>query len=417
MNRLAIVGSGIAGLGLAYYLRDQFEITVYEKNDRPGGHSYTVEVPENGVNIPIDTGFMVFNQTTYPNLVGLFNELNVPIMKTDMSFSVQNLLAHLEFSGASFDRLFGNRKNLFSLEFWKLLLQIDRFNKEAKEGLSNQIYERMSLRDYVRARNYGDQFLNDYLVPMSSALWSTYPSRVLNFPARTLLRFFQNHGLLGQNTQLQWWTVKGGAQEYLKRLLAALPGLPVLSNAVTRVQRKEHNVTVNTKNGESQVYDKVALACHADEALDLLTEPLEKERRLLGAFAYQRNETLLHTDCAVMPEQKRCWASWNYRLDKQGASTHYWMNSLQNVSKRKNYFVTLNGEHLVDASAVLKRITYHHPLFDKKAIEAQEQLSELNSSPENNQIFFCGSYFGYGFHEDALTSSLQLAQELKRKGS
>lgn len=412
MNRLAIVGSGIAGIGLAYYLRDQFDITVYEKNNRVGGHSNTAVVTEGGVDIPIDTGFMVFNYETYPNLIRLFAELKVPTKKTDMSFSVQNLPMNLEFAGASFNRLFGDRKNLFNVKFWKMLSQVDRFNKEAKEALSDPHYASMSLVDYAQARDYGYDFLNCYLLPMSGAVWSTPPEKMLNFPVLTLLRFFQNHGLLGVSTQHQWWTVEGGAGEYVKRLLAALPSLPRLRDEVIEVRRSQRGVRVTTNIGDSALYDKVVLACHADEALKILSDPLEKERRLLAAFKYQRNDTLLHVDRAVMPRQRRCWASWNYRLDEFGASTHYWMNGLQNVSRNKDYFVTLNGEHLVDKNRVLSRMTYHHPLFDMNAIEAQKQLPELNSYSYNDQVFYCGSYFGYGFHEDALTSSLNLVKQL-----
>ena len=267
----------------------------------------------------------------------------------------------------------------------------------------------MSLLEYVQARKYSNDFLNCYLVPMSSALWSTAPDKILNFPATTLLRFFHNHGLLGVSGQHQWWTVEGGAIEYVRRLLAHLPGLLRLEAAVVQVRRGHLGVQVITEGGECEVYDKVALACHADEALAMLHQPDEKERQLLGAFSYQQNETLLHLDSTIMPRHKRCWASWNYRLDPKGASTHYWMNSLQDVSPHRNYFVTLNGGHLVEPSSILKRMTYHHPLFDLGAIEAQKQLPELNRNSPNDQVFFCGSYFGYGFHEDALTSSLALA--------
>jgi len=212
MSRLAIVGSGIAGLGLAYYLRDQFDITIYEKDGRVGGHTHTVVVPEGAADIPIDTGFMVFNHETYPNLIRLFAALKVPTKKTDMSFSVQNIPRQLEFAGASFNRLFGDRKNLLNLSFWKMLIQLDRFNKEATQALEDPDCATMTLMQYVRKRNYGDDFLNWYLVPMSSALWSTAPDKILNFPAKTLLRFFQNHGLLGATTQHQWWTVEGGSR-------------------------------------------------------------------------------------------------------------------------------------------------------------------------------------------------------------
>ena len=413
MNSLAIIGSGIAGLGLAYYLRNQYQVTIYEKNSHIGGHSNTVDITEDEKSIPIDTGFMVFNRQTYPHLLRLFSELKVPTKMTDMSFSVQNISKQLEFAGASFNRLFGDRKNLLNLQFWKMLMEINRFNSEASENLFNAKYANMSLLNYVKARNYGDDFLNCYLIPMSSAIWSTPAEKIINFPAVTLLRFFYNHGLLGTANQHQWWTVEGGAKEYVKRIVSALPSIPRIDSEVIEVSRAADRVYVITSSGNCQSYDKVVLACHADEALNILREPLEAERRLLGAFLYQPNEALLHTDINVMPRNKRCWASWNYRLDQHSNSTHYWMNSLQAVSKKKNYFVTLNGNKIVDERQILKRIIYHHPLFDSKAIKAQEQLmDDLIYNSHQNQVFFCGSYFGYGFHEDALSSSLKLAEYL-----
>lgn len=293
-----------------------------------------------------------------------------------------------------------------------MLSQLDRFNKEAPQALLDPAWAKMNLLDYVKQRNYGNDFLNFYLVPMSSAVWSTSPDKILYFPAQTLLRFFQNHGLLGATTQHQWWTVDGGSREYVKRLIATLPSVPRLRTAVIKVRRSNRGVQLSTIDGKCETYDKVVLACHADQALSVLEDPIEKERRLLSAFSYQRNETLLHVDSSVMPTQRRCWASWNYRLDDRGASTHYWMNSLQDVSHKKNYFVTLNGEVIVDSKKILNRMTYDHPLFDLNAIAAQEKLPELNSSPYRDQVYFCGSYFGYGFHEDALTSSLNLAKQL-----
>lgn len=416
MSEIAIVGSGIAGLGLAYYLRHgRNRITIYEKEDYLGGHANTVETTEGGRQIPIDTGFMVFNHVTYPLLLALFDELNVPTEKTDMSFSVQHKLAGLEYAGASFNRLFGDRKNIINLRFWRMLSEIDRFNKEALQSILDPFNHSISLADYTRSRGHKEDFVNFYLVPMSSALWSTPPEKMLNFPALTLLRFFKNHGLLGVDTQHQWWTVKGGAREYVKRLVASLQAVPRICSKVVEVRRGTRKVSVTTSDGETRDYDQVALACHADQALHMVADPTPDEARLLSAFSYQENNTILHTDKRVMPSTRRCWASWNYRIDDSGASTHYWMNSLQRVSEKRDYFVTLNGVHLVDRSQILKRLSYHHPLFDLNALRAQSELQVLNERSPGNKIFYCGSYFGYGFHEDALKSAHQLAEVLRGK--
>lgn len=414
MKKIAIIGSGIAGLGLAYYLRDAcYQITIYEKDGHLGGHANTVDASEDGKQIPIDTGFMVFNHATYPLLIKLFDELKVPTEKTCMSFSVQHKGSALEYAGASFDRLFGDRKNIFNLRFWQMLLEIDRFNKEGRETVLQPGSSWLSLSDYARLRAHKNDFVNLYLLPMSSAIWSTPPDKMLNFPAITLLRFFENHGLLGVSTQHQWWTVKGGSKEYVKRLVAALNTIPRICNRVVQVRRKPRNVLVTTEDGESKEYDQVVLACHADQALSLVAEPSREELRLLSAFSYQENGTILHTDCTVMPSVKRCWASWNYRVDENGSSTHYWMNSLQHVSERQDYFVTLNGEHLVDKRKILKRFNYQHPVFDLNALRAQAELHVLNENSPQDQIFYCGSYFGYGFHEDALKSAHQLSKIIR----
>lgn len=416
MSGIAIVGAGIAGLGLAYYLgNDHDGLTIYEKSDYLGGHANTVVIDEESRAVPIDTGFMVFNHSTYPLLVELFRDLGVPTEKTDMSFSVQHKLSGLEYSGASYNRLFGDRRNIFDLRFWRMLREIDRFNKEGGEAELDYSNATLSLAEFIRTRGYSSDFLNLYLLPMSSAIWSTAPQKMLHFPAITLLRFFKNHGLLGVESQHQWWTVKGGSAEYVRRLRAALNAVTRVSREVVKVERGPRSVSVTTTDGDRAHYDRVVLACHADQALRLLVNPSETEARLLSAFSYQRNNTLLHTDESVMPSQKRCWASWNYRVDGAGATTHYYMNSLQRISDKQNYFVTLNGDHLIDESSVLKRITYHHPVFDKRSLLAQSELQLLNERSPHDQVFYCGSYFGYGFHEDALRSAHQLSGMLKAK--
>jgi len=415
VKSLAIIGTGIAGLGCAHFLHPQFRLTLYEKNDYPGGHTNTVSVAENDRLVPVDTGFMVFNQVTYPNLTRLFRELGVAVKPAKMSFSVQHLPTRLEFCGTSLNHIFAQRRNLVRPRFWKMVLAINRFNAEAVETLNSAEFANITLGDYVRLKNYGDDFLNFYLVPMSSAVWSTPPGLMLQFPAITLLRFFHNHGFLGLHTQHPWFTVVNGAKSYVDKLTAPFRDKIRLRRGATSVRRTDGRVNITDVSGQTETYDQVIFASHADETLKLLADADERERALLGEFKYQPNSALLHTDASVMPRKKLCWASWNYRIDrgpdgKISPSTVYWMNSLQGVSDRQDYFVSINGENSVNPKTVLKRIQYEHPLFSLGAIRAQSKLAELNETMSN--VFFCGSYFKYGFHEDAFTSALELCRRL-----
>lgn len=413
--RLAIIGTGIAGLGCAYFLNSKYDLTLYEKNDYAGGHTNTVTIQEGGAPVSIDTGFMVYNKVTYPNLTRLFEELGVSVKPSPMSFSVQHLPSGLEFSGSSVNHLFAQRRNLLRPRFWRMLAQISRFNREAIAALQSPEYESSSLGGYVAARNYGEDFLNFYLVPMSSAVWSTPPELMLQFPAVTLLRFFHNHGFLGLHTQHPWLTVVNGAKSYVEKIIAPLRGRLNLRNGATSVVREDGKVKIASSQGRSEVYDQVIFACHADETLSLLGDADAQERSLLGEFKYQPNTATLHTDAGVMPRTRMCWSSWNYRIDydaegRISPSTVYWMNSLQGVSESQNYFVSINGGDRIHPQSVLKRIEYMHPVFSLGAIRAQKELPRLNQ--RMNNTFFCGSYFRYGFHEDAFTSALDLCRML-----
>lgn len=416
MKRMAIIGTGIAGLGCAHFLHRRFDLTLYEKNDYAGGHTNTIAVPEENRSVPIDTGFMVFNKVTYPNLTRLFEELGVAVKPTKMSFSVQHLLTRLEFCGTSLNHLFAQRRNLVRPRFWKMLAQISRFNAEAIAALSSSQFQNHTVGEYVRERGYGDDFLNFYLVPMSSAVWSTPPELMLEFPAVALLRFFHNHGFLGLHTQHPWFTVVNGAKSYVEKITAPFRDKIQLRCGCASVRREGGRVKVTDVSGHADTFDQVIFASHADETLKMLADADEQEKHLLGEFKYQPNTALLHTDASVMPKTKLCWASWNYRIDR-GAngkvlpSTIYWVNSLQDVSDQQNYFVSINGENSVNPSRILKRIHYEHPLFSLGAIRAQKSLPKLNERMNSN-IHFCGSYFRYGFHEDAFTSALDLCRVL-----
>ena len=419
MPTLAIIGTGIAGLGCAHFLHRHFDVTLFEQNGYTGGHTNTVTVPElsTGRSVPIDTGFMVFNYETYPQLTRLFGELQVPVKKTDMSFSVRHEDTGLEFCGSSLNHLFAQRRNLLRPSFYRMLFAIDRFNRDAIAALADPAIDSLTLADYVRARGYGRDFLDLYLVPMSSAVWSTPPEKMLQFPARTLLRFFHNHGFLGLSTQHQWWTVDGGAQEYARRLMAPWVGRVRTNARVTRVSRSPIGVLVTTADGISQRFDKVILAAHGHESLALLADATADEARLLREFQYQPNLATLHTDASVMPRTKLAWSAWNYSLARDttgriSPATIYWMNRLQGVSDRENYFVSINGSDRVDPARVLKTMAYEHPLFTLGAVRAQTEIPRLNETAAGTtETYFCGAWTRYGFHEDGFLSAVNLARQ------
>lgn len=415
--RVAIVGTGVAGLGCAYFLRSRCDLTLFEQNAYAGGHTNTIDVSTNGESTAFDTGFMVFNRVTYPNLCRFFETLQVPTQPTNMSFSVQHRPSGLEYCGTGWSGLFAQRQNVFRPRFWSMLRQIDRFNREAAITLAASDAPEVSLSEYVREGGYGSDFLELYLIPMSGAVWSTPAKQMLEFPARTLLRFFQNHGFLGLNTQHPWWTVTGGSREYIRRLLPLIGGRVRLESRVHRVERRNRSVCVTTEDGRSEEFDKVILACHGDQALRILASPDRLEQRLLGEFHYQENLATVHTDASVMPRCRRAWASWNYRIDTDpnagsASQTIYWMNSLQSVSNRTDYFVSINGEGTIRPERVLRKIRYEHPLFSLGAVRAQSELPKLNQQGRESGVFFAGSYFRYGFHEDAFTSALDCCRIL-----
>lgn len=409
MKTVAVIGTGIAGMGAAYFLRERYDITLYEKNNYPGGHTHTLTIDEDGAPVFIDTAFMVYNEITYPNLIRLFKELGVKTKNTDMSFSVQHIPSGLEFCGTGLSGLFAQRRNLFNIKHWQMLLEMDRFNKEAVQILDDDTYTNCSLQEYVKEKGYSDDFFYKFLIPISSAVWSTPPDLMLRFPAVTLVRFFKNHGFLGLRGHYQWKTVVEGSQRYREKILAPFKEKILLKTPVKQVRRIGDRVEVVDGSGGRKTFDKVILAGHADETLAMLAEPTRQERELLGRFSYQSNSATLHTDKSVMPKIRRAWSSWNYRVDRNHPSTVYWMNNLQHVSKKRDYFISINGGDEIDASKVIWKTEYAHPVFNVEAIKAQKDLPSLN---RNGNIYFCGGYFKYGFHEDALTSGLEAARAL-----
>jgi predicted NAD/FAD-binding protein len=416
-QRIAIVGTGISGLACGWFLSRKHDVTLFEKDDRIGGHSHTVMVNEAESVVPVDTGFMVYNEVTYPLLTRLFRELQVVTKPTSMSFSVQHVRAGLEFNGGSLNLLFGQRRNLFSLRFWKMLTRIARFNRETVEELKNPQYGEMTLRDYVKARNYGEDFLEWYLSPMAAAVWSSPPERIAEFPARTLMRFWHNHGFLGLDTQHPWRTVEGGSVQYVEKLTAGFQSMIHRRAKLSAVSQLENGARLIFEDGSQQDFDHVVIAAHGDQALGLLADPTDLERDLLGCFHYQENEAVLHTDPRFMPKTRRCWASWNYRVDSSAEgklkhSTHYWMNELQGVSDREQYFVSINPPSGLAPDRVKRRLKYEHPLFDMQAVAAQERLPDLHVAGHSTRRHFCGAWQRYGFHEDGLWSAVKVCESI-----
>lgn len=420
MARIAIIGSGISGLGCAHFLHAHHEVTVFESNAHVGGHANTVDAKETSTGrvVPIDTGFMVFNHETYPHLCRLFEQFKVPTKKTTMSFSVKDDETGLEWNGTSLNQLFAQRKNLFSPRFIKMLLAVNRFNSDAIKALDDPSLREVTLADYVRAGGYGEDFFNLYLVPMSSAVWSTPPEKMLQFPASSLLHFFHNHGFLGLSTQHQWWTLDGGSREYVKRITEPFQDRIRTNHAATRVVRAGSRVIVMTAQGEAESFDQVIMATHADVALKLLVNPTSDESRILSCFEFQPNTATLHTDTTVMPKTKRAWASWNYQLvrgpeGRIDPATHYWMNSLQGVSNTEQFFVSINRAADIEPEKVQQTIKYAHPLFDLAALNAQDEIAGLNADASGTtNTYFVGAYQRYGFHEDGLWSAVKLCELL-----
>ncbi|MDH4378477.1 MAG: FAD-dependent oxidoreductase [Vampirovibrionales bacterium] len=426
-KKIAIVGGGIAGLGCAYLLHPHHTVTVFEAAHYLGGHSNTVTTQSiSGSDIPIDTGFMVYNPETYPHLMHLFTQLGVTGVPTDMSFSVQHDAAgwggrSLEWAGGSLSQLFAQKRNLLNPKFWQLLLTLNRFNEDAIEAMRTGSADTLTLGEYCQRQNYPSVVLDWFLLPMSAAIWSTDPEKMRDFPARTLLRFFVNHRFVGMGNHVQWLTVAGGSQSYVAKIKDTLQQSATASTylkaPIKQVKRNEQEpgVTLILENGETHDFDQVILACHADTARQLLKDPTALEQALLDPFAYEANVATLHTDETVMPSRKNAWAAWNYGLHANQASTHYWMNRLQHLPDTREggntYIVSINGEALVRPERVIQTVSYSHPRFTLASIKAQKELVQLNRQSDE-RVFFAGSYFRYGFHEDAFGSAIQLCRHL-----
>lgn len=398
-------------MGCAHFLQHRYNIDLYEQNSYVGGHTNTVDVKENDRTVAVDTGFIVFNYKTYPNLVRLFKELNVDVKPTNMSFSVQDRKSGLIYSS---QHLFAQRRNILNPSYIRLLFEINRFYKEAPEVMKNDRYASYSMNDYVKEKKYSDSFLYRYLVPMSSALWSTPIDITMQYPVRVLVQFFSNHGMLGINDQFQWHTVTGGSRQYRDKLIAPFSNRIRIKTPVKRIAKADGKVRVVLNDNTERTYDKVILASHADQSYRMVKQDATTlQHELLSVFEYQVNKATLHSDQRVMPAIRKAWSAWNYCVQPVNgqlqAATTYDMNILQTVSDKQNYFVSIDDPGQVDASKVHRVIDYEHPVFTPRTAAAQKQLPRLN---EEGSVYFCGSYFRFGFHEDALTSAVNLCEKI-----
>ena len=411
--RIAVVGTGIAGNVAAYHLhRSGHAVTVYEADDRIGGHTHTHAIEIGGEVQHVDTGFIVFNDRTYPGFVALLDELGVESQPSTMSFSVRNDARGLEYNGTSLDGLFAQRRNLASPGFLGMLAEILRFHRLAPALLDEGAPE-TTLGAYLAAHRFGGRFVEDYLVPMGAAIWSTDPALMFDFPARFFVRFLHNHGMLTVNDRPVWRVVRGGSARYVERLVAPFRDRIRVGCAVERIRRAPGGVTLHARGHEAERYDHVFLACHADQALRMLADPTPAEREILGAVPYQRNEAVLHTDTALLPRQRRARAAWNYhRLPgpRAGVALTYDMNVLQGLRSAHTFCVTLNATEHIDPRRILRRMEYSHPLFTPAGAAAQRRHGEISGVRGTH---YCGAYWRYGFHEDGVASALQALERFE----
>lgn len=405
--RIAIVGAGVSGLVCAHLLHEEHEITVFEAADRLGGHTHTVEVDEDGRRIPVDTGFIVFNHANYPNFTRLLDRLGVASQPSSMGFSVRDERSGLEYAGRSLNTLFAQRRNAFRPSFHRMLQDILRFYRQAPERL-HRFNGTTTLGSFLDGESYSEEFVDHHLVPMGAALWSTGSARVRDIPIRFFVEFFENHGMLTRGPRPQWRTIQGGSYEYVRALVSGFQDRIRLATPVRSVRRSPDLVTLQTDDGGSEVFDNVILACHSDQSLRLLADATEREREILGAIPYQANDTVLHTDRSILPENRRAWSSWNVALDDRSedqVAVTYYMNDLQRLTSPRDYCVTLNRTDRIDPDQRIRQMTYHHPVFTLEGVRQRESRADIDGV---NRTHYCGAYWGNGFHEDGVNSALKV---------
>jgi predicted NAD/FAD-binding protein len=406
--RIAVVGTGISGLTVSHLLSEDHQLTVFEAGSYVGGHTHTIEVDSNGSTIPVDTGFIVFTEVNYPNFCKLLGNLDVASQPSDMSFSVSSEKTGLEYRGSSLNTLFAQRRNLFNLSFHRMLLEILRFNRESRHLLEEES-SRTTLGEFLESGKHSRTFRDNYIVPMGSAIWSANPQIMDRFPARYFVQFLKNHGFLNIKEMPPWRTVRGGSHRYVDAITRSLRSQIRLNHPVRTIQRFQDHVEVRSDSGTER-FDRVVIATHSDQALRLLADPSQAEREVLGKIPYQENDTVLHTDEALLPRTRRARASWNYFIPKEPgsrASLTYNMNSLQSLQTPQTYCVTLNRSEAIQEEKILRRIEYHHPVYTFETLDAQKRYDEVSGV---NRTFFCGAYWGHGFHEDGVNSALAVCK-------
>ena len=407
---IAIIGTGISGLTAAWHLHREHRLTIFEANDYIGGHTNTVEAEFWGKTYAVDTGFIVYNDWTYPHFIELLAQLGVASQPTLMSFSVRCERTGLEYNGQDLNTLFAQRFNLFRPSFHRMLRDILRFNREAPALLEGDC--EISLNDYLREQRYSREFIEQYIIPMAAAIWSAEPGLMGEMPARFFVQFFKNHGLLSVSQRPQWRVIQGGSRNYVGPLTAPFRDRIRLNCPVEWIRRQPNHVQVKTRHGPVERFDEVVIATHSDQALRLLADPTPREREILSAIPYQENEAVLHTDTRLLPRRKLAWAAWNYHLAAQQqtrVAVTYNMNILQNLDAPVTFCVTLNPSEAIDPARILYRTTYHHPVFTDAGVRAQARRNEISGV---NRTWYCGAYWSYGFHEDGVNSGLAVADGL-----
>jgi len=419
--KIAIVGSGIAGNVAAYHLSREHDITVFEAGSHVGGHTHTHDLEQGGRHYAVDTGFIVFNDWTYPNFIALLDELGVASQPSGMSFSVRHEASGMEYNGTSFNTLFAQRANLVRPAFWRMLRDIVRFNREAPQLLGEE-GDSQTLGEYLESHRYSPEFIDRYIIPMGAAIWSTDPRSMRSFPARFFVRFFHNHGMLSVNQRPQWRVIRGGSARYVEKLTAPFRDRIRLNTPVQSIRRVAGGVMVKTAGCEAEGFDAVFLACHSDQALAMLSDASSAEREVLGAITYQENEAVLHTDTRMLPQRRLAWAAWNYHVplvgkkddNNQKVALTYHMGILQSLDSAQPFLVTLNRSQDIDPAKIIRRIRYEHPLFTQASVAAQARQAEVNGPLST---YFCGAYWRNGFHEDGVVSALAaLTHFTERRG-
>ena len=406
--KIAVIGSGISGLASAFYLSKKYKVDLFEQNDHFGGHAYTYDIKSQNKIVPVDLGFIVFNELTYPNLINLFKELKVPFEKSDMSFSVSIKNSNIEYGGRGLSAIFANKSNIINLNFLKMIKEIIVFYNKSPNLLKNNL-EGITLGSYLEKSKLSKYFVEYHIIPMVAAIWSMPFSKAKDMPLELFLKFFINHGLFKLKNRPQWYTVSNRSRTYVNKILSRISGEIFKNYRVSKILRNDENIRLKIGN-EYLDYDQVILASHADQSLELIENPTEQEKNILSKFKYISNFAILHTDTNLMPRKKIAWSSWNSISKENRTCVTYWLNRLQNLKCDSNYFLTLNPIYELTESKIISKVKFTHPYFSSETVKYQKELKIIQGK---KRTWFCGAYFGYGFHEDGLKSAINLIKNFK----